>query len=90
MAERCYLSEALLYVALGRLPLSSPTEDYIDARVDYEYHRDEEIKPFLPGGSDLTETECEAAGLKPNPEFHRHSPLEKAEREMECEARRVF
>ena len=81
--ERCYLSEALFYVALGRLPLSFPTENYIDARVDYEYHRDEEIKPFLPGGGDLTETECEAAGLKPNPEFDRPTPFEKWEKRKE-------
>jgi hypothetical protein len=67
MAEDCYLSEALLYVALGRVPLSFPTEYGIDARADYEYHRDEEIKPFLPGGHDPTETECKAAGLKPSP-----------------------
>jgi hypothetical protein len=66
-AERCYLSEALLYVALGRVPLSFLTEYGIDARADYEYHRDEEIKPFLPSGNDLTETECKAAGLKPSP-----------------------
>lgn len=65
-AERCFLSEALRYVAVGRLPLSSITEHNVDAREDWEYSEND-IEPFVPDGGVITTEECEAIGLKPNP-----------------------
>lgn len=67
MAERCYLSEALFYLAFDRLPLSFVTDNDIDARLDYDWHGGDLFEPFLPGGHGVTEAECKAAGLEPDP-----------------------
>lgn len=66
VAERCYLSEALLWVAVNRYPAAYVTEHNIDAREDDEYV--EGLEPYLPNEEPLSGDECAAAGLPSNPE----------------------
>jgi hypothetical protein len=57
IAESCFLTDALLYRAVGRLPLKSvPEEDETDAPPEY---------PNIV----LTPAECRAGGLEPDPEW---------------------
>jgi hypothetical protein len=56
VAKRCFLFDALLYRAVGRIPLASVSEDEVDA----------------PGGYEnliLTPEECRVGGLPPDPEW---------------------
>ncbi len=65
MPERCYLSEAVLWVAINRIPYSFVTENNIEVREDYEYFDD--MEPYVPDGGIITVEECEQFGLEPNP-----------------------
>jgi hypothetical protein len=65
-AERCYLTEALYWVALHRFPLAYITENGYDGREETAFI--EQLAPAyelaLVGG-----VECREAGLIPNPEW---------------------
>jgi hypothetical protein len=65
MPERCYLSEAVLWVAINRIPMGFVTENNIESREDYEYLDDTE--PYVPDGGIVSVEECEQSGLEPNP-----------------------
>jgi len=62
--ERCYLSEAVLWVAINRIPWSLMTENNIESREDYDYVDD--MEPYVPDPIVSVE-ECEQLGLEPNP-----------------------
>jgi hypothetical protein len=64
------LANPCFWVALSRLPLGFKTENGVDAREDYEY-LDDETTPYLPYDNVVTNDECEAVGLPPNPEWER-------------------
>jgi hypothetical protein len=69
LPDRCYLIEALMWVALNRFPVSSritPGTSWDD--------REEErciqgAAPFLPYDSTVTDDECSRVGLPPNPAY---------------------
>lgn len=67
IAEKCFLSEALLWVAVNRFPLAYEiVDEECDAR---EYEKNYEgPEPFIPDESPLSAEECISAGLPPNPE----------------------
>jgi hypothetical protein len=67
IAKRCYLDEALFWVALQRFPLASITEKGIDEREDQEYI--EGLEPRIPFESPVTDEECRRVGLEQNPEY---------------------
>ncbi len=67
VAEQCYLSEALWWVALQRFPVEFITENGTDQRIDLKYI--DGIEPNLPGDSLVTDEECARVGLPPNPMF---------------------
>jgi hypothetical protein len=64
MPERCYLSEAVLWVAINRIPFSFMSENNIESREDYDYVDD--MEPYVPHPI-VTVEECEQLGLEPNP-----------------------
>jgi len=66
VAERCYLPEALLWVANSRFPLASITENNEDIREDHEYI--DGLTPAFAEDEPLSDEECARAGLPPNPE----------------------
>lgn len=66
-AERCYLSEALLWLVVNRFPLDSTTENRLDAREDPKYV--DGLQPYLPGIEPLQDDECARIGLPPDPAF---------------------
>jgi hypothetical protein len=66
VAARCYLQEALLWVAVNRYPIAHFPEHSIDAREDDEYV--EGLEPYIPNDEPLSSDECAAAGLSSNPE----------------------
>jgi hypothetical protein len=65
MPERCYLSEAVLWVAINRIPCSFVTENNIESREDYDYF--DNMEPYVPDEGIITVEECEQLGLEPNP-----------------------
>jgi hypothetical protein len=65
MPERCYLSEAVLWVAINRIPYGFVTENKIESREDYDYF--DNMEPYVPDGGIVTVEECEQLGLEPNP-----------------------
>lgn len=64
--ERCFLHEAMLWLAFQRLPVALYNDQNKEIRsaTDYEGHDIES-----PGGP-LTDEECERAGIPPDPNFH--------------------
>ncbi len=70
IAERCYLSEALLWVAVSRFPLGFIAENGVDARVEPAYI--EGLDPYLPFDDPVNHGECKSVGLPPNPEYEAH------------------
>jgi hypothetical protein len=62
LAERCFLSEILHWLAFRRLPISEYTLDGEDAR----FFGDKSPASF---DDVVTDTECTLAGLPPNPEY---------------------
>ena len=62
LAERCFLSEILHWLAFRRLPISKYTLDGEEAR----FSGDESPASF---DDVVTDTECAFAGLPPNPEY---------------------
>jgi hypothetical protein len=62
LAERCFLSEILYWLAFRRLPISEFTLDGEEAR----FSGDESPASF---DDVVTDTECSFAGLPPNPEY---------------------
>jgi hypothetical protein len=70
IAERCYLSEALLWVAVSRFPLGFIAENGVDARVEPKYI--EGLEPYLPFDEPVNDEECKSVGLPPNPEYEAH------------------
>jgi hypothetical protein len=68
LAERCYLIEGLMWVALHRFPLSSSTPGASwDNRVEEE--RIAGAAPFLPNDLTVTDEECVKADLPQNPAY---------------------
>jgi hypothetical protein len=68
MADRCYLIEALMWVALQRFPLSSPPrEGTWDGRVEEQNITG--AAPFLPYDLTVTDEECAWVGLPKNPAY---------------------
>jgi hypothetical protein len=67
IADRCYLSEALLWVAVCRFPLAFVTENGVDGREDADYI--DGLDPYLPFNDPISNLECTLAGLRPNPEY---------------------
>jgi hypothetical protein len=67
LAERCYLSEALLWTAFKRLPLSEWTEDGTDTRQALEYIDWPEARDRDLGC--MSDEECAGAGLPPDPAY---------------------
>jgi hypothetical protein len=65
LAERCYLSEALLWVALSRFPLAYILENGVDAREEPKLI--EGAEPSHPYSETITDEECTRVGLPPNP-----------------------
>ena len=70
LADRCYLSEALLWVAVTRFPLGFIAENGVDARVEPEYI--EGLDSYLPFEEPVNDEECKSVGLPPNPEYEAH------------------
>jgi hypothetical protein len=68
-AAYCYLYEALLWVALQRLPLAEPWEDNVDTRTITEDL--DSASPRLES-EPITDDECQKVGLPPNPEYALH------------------
>lgn len=69
LAERCYLSEALLWVAVQRFPLQElPAGEGSDQRLDPEYPAGLESPELEP----LTDAECLRAGLPPDPSYQEY------------------
>lgn len=67
MPERCYLSEALYWIAFNRFPVASYTRNGIDVREDPD-----EIEGFeqsFPFEEIVSASECAYAGLPVNPEW---------------------
>jgi len=64
-AQRCYLSEALHWVALARFPLESLSHDGVDSREDTDII--EGIEPNVPYEDTVTAAECALMGLSTNP-----------------------
>jgi hypothetical protein len=65
--DRCFLSEALLWVAFQRLPIARYNDDAREIRETIE---DEDYEIDTPDGP-LTEDECRRAGIPPDPKFLR-------------------
>jgi hypothetical protein len=65
-AAYCYLFEALLWVAIQRIPLASPWDDGIDRRVNTEDM--DNVEPRLEF-EPVRDEECSRAGLPLNPEY---------------------
>jgi hypothetical protein len=65
VAEACYLSEALMWVAFNRFPLGAPVhESWDDSRRDMDHilYLDPSVDV-----EDPTDTECVSVGLSPRP-----------------------
>jgi hypothetical protein len=71
LADRCYFSEALLWVAVSRFPLADvvhvPLEGGKWAEIDTRESPDHMVLGIPSFLDTLTEYECERAGLPPNP-----------------------
>lgn len=66
VAEQCYLSEALTWVAVNRFPLAAMVETGEDLRVHKDYTR--ELIPDVADDEPLSDEECAIAGLPLNPQ----------------------
>lgn len=64
--ERCFLHEALLWLAFQRLPVTFYNDENKESRSASEYEGPEIESP----GGPLTDEECERAGIPPDPHFH--------------------
>jgi hypothetical protein len=65
-AAYCYLFEALLWVALQRIPMAVPWDDGIDRRISTDDMDNAEPRlEFEP----ISDEECQRIGLPPNPEY---------------------
>src|SRR5262245_25961141 len=69
VAERCYLSEALCWIALRRIPIGFVTENGIDQREDPEYADDAYPEPCLPHIETVDDEEASRVGLPTCPEW---------------------
>jgi hypothetical protein len=70
MPERCYLIEALMWVALNRFPLGVIIPpDNEDVREDLVLGHVMGAEPFLPKDPTVTDEECAWVGLPPNPMY---------------------
>lgn len=67
LAERCYLPEALLWLAVYRFPLAEILENGVDARESME--RIDGCEPTDSYLDTLSDEECARVGLPPNPTF---------------------
>jgi hypothetical protein len=72
ISERCFLDEAVLYAAFGRIPLNVHPVDGMDEREDFEFQ--EKISDFdfarftyQPSGTEISDRAYEAAGIGPCP-----------------------
>jgi hypothetical protein len=65
VADYCYLFEALLWVALQRIPLAVPWDEGVDQRVSTEDM--DNLEPRLEF-EPLSDEDCQRVGLPPNPE----------------------
>src|SRR5215475_7632441 len=67
--ERCFLHEALLWLAFQRLPVAL-YNNYKDRILEIRSAtEDEDLEIESPGGP-LTDEECERNGIPPDPHFH--------------------
>jgi hypothetical protein len=64
--ERCFLHEALLWLAFQRLPVALYNDRNEEIRSASEYEGPEIESP----GGPLTDEECKRAGIPPDPHFH--------------------
>jgi hypothetical protein len=64
--ERCFLHEALLWLAFQRLPVALYNDRSGEIRSASEYEGSEIETP----GGPLTDEECERGGIPPDPHFH--------------------
>jgi hypothetical protein len=67
VAEICYLSEALMWVAINRFPLGALIEEGYDARRELDYI--EGLDPNFGDDSPVTDAECARVGLSVNPTY---------------------
>jgi len=67
IAEECFLSEALAWIAFNRFPLFESPNGEGDMRFHHDYQ--EEYEPSLPSVETPDNDECSRAGLPANPEF---------------------
>lgn len=66
VAARCFISEALMWIAFQRLPLRYYGEHEEDGRLNFE--NSEGLEPSIVE-EPVTDAECERVGLPPNPEY---------------------
>jgi hypothetical protein len=64
--ERCFLHEALLWLAFQRLPIALYNDEINEIRSASEFEGPEIDSP----GGPLTDEECERADIPPDPHFH--------------------
>ncbi len=67
VADRCYLSEALLWVALNKIPLAAEGLNEVDERIDQNEIGG--LEQNLREVQVVTDSECQRAGLPSNPEY---------------------